>query len=288
MENVEPGLYLVPTPIGNLADITLRALSVLRAADIIAAEDTRHSRKLLNHYEIDTATISYHQHNAAARRQQMLDLLADGKIVALVSDAGTPGLSDPCEDIVRAAVDGGYPVIPLPGASALLPALTAAGLDCRYFSFEGFLPRRQKSRKQRLRSLAKETRTLAIYVAPHHLLGDLRDLWQYLGNRPATLCRELTKMHEHFYRLDLDRLVALAERETLKGEMVLIIAGAPPAVAAPPNEEVLRAELARLMAAGYRTKEAARLLAVKYGLAKNGIYPLSFDIQENNDRGEER
>ena len=276
MNRNEPTLYLVPTPIGNLGDITLRALEVLRTVDLIAAEDTRHSRILLDHYEIRTPLLSYHEHNTAKRREEILQKLADGQSIAVISDAGTPAISDPGADIAAAAAAAGFCVTPLPGASALLPALTGSGLDCRYFAFEGFLPRVKKERRARLALLAADTRTLIVYIAPHRCHEELLDLREALGNRPATLCRELTKLHESFYRSDLDGLIALTAAETLKGEMVLVIAGAEPAVAEPPDEEALRAELQALMAEGLSAKDAAKQVAARYQLSKNDVYPLTF------------
>lgn len=276
MTQLAPGLYLVATPIGNLGDMTFRGLEVLNCADLIGAEDTRHSRILLNHYKIKTPMVSYHEHNAAKRREEFLSMLREGKAIALISDAGTPGISDPGEDIVKAAAAEGYPIHPVPGGNALLSALTASGLPCGRFMFEGFLPRSNKERKERLEQLKQFSATLIIYVSPHRLAGDLDDLLQTLGNRPAALCRELTKVHETFYRQSLEELAARAKEETFKGEMVLIVGPAENVTVEVPDEEVLRAELAFLMSEGMKPKDAAQQVAEKYGLRKNAVYPLTF------------
>lgn len=280
METVENALYLVATPIGNMGDITLRALDILKHCDLIAAEDTRHSGVLLRHYDIDTPQISYHAHNQAKRRQELLARLEAGQAVAVISDAGMPGISDPGEDLVRAAVDAGIKVVPIPGANALLPALVASGLPCRGFAFEGFLPRPKKERSRRLQALAKEERTMVLYISPHRLKEDLTDLLAALGDRPAVLAREMTKLYETFHRHSLAALSQLAQEREFKGEMCLVIAGNTAEAEEIPEEEALRAALARLMSQGLHPKEAARTVAEQYGLGKNDVYPLTFTILE--------
>jgi len=227
MEGASKGvLYLCATPIGNLEDITLRVLQTLREADLVAAEDTRRTRRLLSHYDIHTPIISYHEHNRRRQGEYLLERLAGGDTVALVSDAGTPGISDPGEELVREAVDRGIPVVPLPGPSALLAALVVSGLAVERFVFEGFLPARGGGRNRRLAELAGETRTIVLYEAPHRLLKTLEDLTVSLGDRRACAARELTKLHEELLR---DTLSGLKEHFTAhppRGEFVLVIEGA--------------------------------------------------------------
>ena len=220
-----PGtLYLVATPIGNLADITHRALQVLRDVDLIACEDTRHTHKLLQHYGITTKTISYHEHNEQQRAAELIELLKQGSDVAVVSDAGTPSISDPGFRLVRAAVDAGIVVVPLPGPSALVAALIAAGLPTDQFFFGGFLPARSSARRARLDELRAIPGTLIFYEAPHRLAASLRDAHEILGEREAVVARELTKLHEEIRR---GRLSELAEHyatvEQPRGEIVLLI-----------------------------------------------------------------
>ncbi len=278
MEVLEPGLYLVATPIGNLGDMTIRGIEILKSVDLIGAEDTRHSRILLEHYQIKTAMVSYHQHNSVKRREELLSLMRQGKTVALISDAGTPGISDPGEDLVQAAAAEGIAVHPIPGGNAVLSALTASALPCRHFTFEGFLPKQKKERRERLAVLEQSTATLVLYISPHSLKEDVQDLYEALGDRPATLCRELTKMHESYYRMPLGAMKEMLENKTLKGEMVLVIAGAQPGAASnPPAEDDLRQEVRNLLAQGVKSKTAAQIIAEKYGMKKNEIYPLTLD-----------
>jgi len=220
-----PGtLYLVATPIGNLADITHRALQVLKDVDLIACEDTRHTRKLLNHYGIDTKTISYHEHNERQRESHLIDLLKQGNDVAIVSDAGTPSISDPGFRLVRAAIENEVTVVPVPGPSAMISALIAAGLPTDEFFFAGFLPSKPNARRTRLAELQAVPGTLIFYEAPHRLAVALRDAYEVLGEREAVVARELTKMHEEIRRGRLSNLAAdYAEQNDLRGEIVLLI-----------------------------------------------------------------
>jgi 16S rRNA (cytidine1402-2'-O)-methyltransferase len=220
-----PGtLYLVATPIGNLADITHRALQILRDVDLIACEDTRHTRKLLQHYGIDTKTISYHEHNEQQRAGELIELIKQGSDVAIVSDAGTPAISDPGYRLVRAAVEQNIGIVPLPGPSALISALIAAGLPTDQFFFGGFLPARSSARRARFDELRSIPGTLIFYEAPHRLATSLRDAHEILGEREAVVARELTKLHEEIRR---GRLSELAEHysnsEQPRGEIVLLI-----------------------------------------------------------------
>lgn len=219
-----PGtLYLVATPIGNLADITHRALQVLRDVDLIACEDTRHTQKLLNHYGITTRTISYHEHNEQQRAVQLIDQLKQGSSVAVVSDAGTPAISDPGFRLVRAAIESDVPVVPVPGPSALLSALIAAGLPTDEFFFAGFLPPRSNARRARLSELQSVPGTLIFYEAPHRLATTLKDAYEILGEREAVVARELTKMHEEIRRGRLSDLSNHYEREEARGEIVVLV-----------------------------------------------------------------
>jgi len=219
-----PGtLYLVATPIGNLSDITHRALQVLRDVDLIACEDTRHTHKLLSHYGITTKTISYHEHNEQQRAEQLIDLVKQGSSIAVVSDAGTPAVSDPGFRLVRAAIENEVPVVPVPGPSALISALVAAGLPTDEFFFAGFLPARTNARRARLTELQSVPGTLIFYEAPHRLAATLKDAYEILGEREAVVARELTKVHEEIRRGRLSELSEHYEREDPRGEIVVLI-----------------------------------------------------------------
>jgi len=220
-----PGtLYLVSTPIGNLADITHRALQVLQDVDLIACEDTRHTHKLLSHYGITTKTISYHEHNERQRTAQLIDMLQQGSDVAVVSDAGTPAISDPGYRLVRAAIENDITLVPVPGPSALISALVAAGLPTNEFFFAGFLPSRSNARRTRLSELRSVPGTLIFYEAPHRLAATLKDTYEILGEREAVVARELTKVHEEIKRGRLSELVAhYSNDESTRGEIVLLI-----------------------------------------------------------------
>ncbi|MDH7514345.1 MAG: 16S rRNA (cytidine(1402)-2'-O)-methyltransferase [Bacteroidota bacterium] len=238
-ERPEPAggtLYVVSTPIGNLRDITLRALDILRSVDIIAAEDTRTTRVLLDAYNIDTECMSCHSRNENRRTHTILRMLEEGKSVAVVSDAGTPALSDPAGRLIAAAIDAGFPVIPIPGPSAALAALVASGFRMDRFRFEGFLPLKRK-RRARLAELATETRTVILYESVHRLRKTLVELRQYLGPRRVSVSRELTKRHEETVRGSMDEVIEYFERNEPRGEFVIVIA--PPAEkdTAPPDQE---------------------------------------------------
>jgi 16S rRNA (cytidine1402-2'-O)-methyltransferase len=219
-----PGtLYLVATPIGNLSDITHRALQVLRDVDLIACEDTRHTQKLLNHYGINTKTISYHEHNEQQRAAQLIDQLKQGSNIAVVSDAGTPAISDPGFRLVRAAIENDVPVVPVPGPSALISALIAGGLPTDEFFFGGFLPARSNARRARLAKLQSVPGTLIFYEAPHRLAATLKDAYEILGERDAVVARELTKIHEEIRRGRLSQLSTYYVGEGPRGEIVVLI-----------------------------------------------------------------
>jgi len=216
-------LYIVSTPIGNLEDITLRALRILKEADLIACEDTRQTLKLLSHFDLHTRLVSYHEHNEITRAPELVIELEQGAKIALVSDAGTPAISDPGQHLVALALRHNIRVVPIPGASALVAALAASGMPNEQFLFVGFLPARQSERRKALRELAGQSATLVLYEAPHRLLDTLEDAEEILGNRPAAIARELTKIHEEILRDHLQDLAAAARRKPLKGEMTILI-----------------------------------------------------------------
>ncbi len=271
----DPGLYIVSTPIGNLADITLRALEILGGVDLILAEDTRHSRRLLDHYGVATPVSPYHEHNAVRARPQALARLAEGQALALISDAGTPLLSDPGYKLVVEATQIGATVYPIPGASALLAALVAAGLPTDRFFFEGFLPPKTEGRRARLNALAAVEATLVFYEAPQRLADCLADLAAELGPRPASVARELTKLHETVQGARLDELAARYAREETKGEIVIVVAPPPPAEAADPA--TVRADLLALLVS-HTTKDASAIVAARHGLPRRDVYALALEL----------
>lgn len=218
-------LYLCATPIGNLEDMTFRVIKTLKEVDLIAAEDTRNTIKLLNHFEIKTPMTSYHEYNKIDKAKYLVEKMLNGTNIALVTDAGTPGISDPGEEIVKQAYHAGITVTSLPGACACITALTLSGLSTRRFSFEAFLPTDKKERKFILDSLKTETRTTIIYEAPHHLKSTLAELYSYIGNRKITLCRELTKLHETIQQMTLESAIEYYNTTAPKGEYVMVIEG---------------------------------------------------------------
>lgn len=279
-----PGLYVVATPIGNLADITLRALRVLGGADAIACEDTRVTRKLTARYGFSAPLLSYHEHNAAAREPELLARLAAGETVALVTDAGTPLVSDPGSRLVEAAIADGYPVYALPGASAALAGLVVSGLPCERFRFEGFLPARQVARRARIAELAAVDATLVLYEAPHRIVAALADLAAGLGPRRAALARELTKRYETVLRGTLDDLAARLEADGApKGEIVLVIAPVEGAPRRTLSETEIDARLVR-RAAEIGVKRAAAEIAAETGLKSADLYRRALDLAAEGDR----
>jgi 16S rRNA (cytidine1402-2'-O)-methyltransferase len=281
--HLPPGLYLVATPIGNLGDITLRALEVLRGVDRIACEDTRQTQKLLNHFQIGTPTVSCHEHNEDRRAAELLDAVRAGGRIAVVSDAGIPGISDPGSLLVAHAAAAGLPVIPIPGPNAALSALVASGLPTAEFHFLGFLPERAGARRTRLEELAAEAsraqspRTLIFYEAPHRLLDTLADLEAAWGTETRiAIARELTKLHEEFVRGTVAEVrTELGSRERIRGEMVLLVEAPPPAVSAPAENATasLSARLAQMQAeAGLDEKDALKRLAREMGQSKSDLY----------------
>jgi len=266
-------LYIVPTPIGNLDDITLRALRVLHEASLIAAEDTRTTGRLLAHFEIATPQISYHEHNKLARLDDILGALAVGD-VALVSDAGTPGLSDPGYELINAAIEAGYTVVPLPGPNAVLPALVASGLPTDTFLYLGFLPRRSGARRAVLEAVQDLPYTLVMYEAPHRLLDTLADIAATLGERPLAVARELTKLHEELWRGTSSGAIERFTSDAPRGEITLVVAGAGRHIGEPWDADQVRAALARRLAAGESRSSAARALAAESGWPRRRIYDL--------------
>lgn len=265
-------LYLVATPIGNLGDLSPRAVDTLKAVDFIAAEDTRVSLRLLNHFDIKKPLVSYHEHNRAAAGAAILERLLGGESCALVTDAGTPAISDPGEDLVRLCGENGVTVQAIPGCCAAICALAVSGLATGRFCFEGFLSANKKERRERLRELAGEERTLLFHEAPHKLRPTLADMLELLGDRPVALCRELTKLHEETLRTTLAQAVELYREREPRGEYVLVVAGAPrekgPSIS---MNEALQRVLA-LREEGLRMKEAVRQVADETGLSRNDLY----------------
>lgn len=274
-------LYLVGTPIGNLEDITLRALRVLREVSLIAAEDTRHTRKLLARYEIRTPTTSYFEHNKLAKLDVILAALETGD-VALVSDAGMPGISDPGYELVRAALERGFPVVPVPGPSAIVAALAASGLPTDAFVYVGFLPRKAGERRRVLEALRAERRTLVLYEAPHRLLDTLADIQETLGNRVVAIARELTKMHEEIWRGTVSGARTHFTEHAPRGEFTLVIGG----VAEPQawSEVQVRETLAQRLAEGWSARDAAADVAARSGWRKGDVYRLAATYTADTQR----
>jgi len=266
-------LYLVATPIGNLSDFSPRAVETLQAADFIAAEDTRVSMKLLNHFDIKKPLVSYHEHNHVTAGEAIVRRLLGGETCALVTDAGTPAVSDPGEDLVRLCAEADIPVIAIPGCCAAVNALAVSGLPTGRFTFEGFLTVNRKSRRERLDSLRTEERTMIFHEAPHKLRTTLDDLCAAFGpDRRVALCRELTKLHEEVRRTTLGEAAAYYAETAPKGEFVLVIAGAPAPEEAAVSLEDGAAMVKRLREEGVRTKEAIRQVAEATGLSRNELY----------------
>ncbi|MGK7872617.1 MAG: 16S rRNA (cytidine(1402)-2'-O)-methyltransferase [Xenococcaceae cyanobacterium] len=280
-ENLRAGtLYLVGTPIGNLEDITFRAVRILQGVDLIAAEDTRRTGKLLQHFQITTPQVSYHQHNRLSRLGELLHRLGEGEAIALVTDAGMPGISDPGYELVKACIDAGVSVVPVPGVTAAVTALSAAGLPTDRFVFEGFLPTKSKQRSDRLNTLKWETRTLILYESPHRLRQTLTDLAGVLGeDRQIVLARELTKLHEEFWRGAVREAILLYQGDRQpKGEYTLVVAGAPKAETPILSEDEIKAELQKLLNQGMTRSQASRQLAQLTSLPRRQIYQLAFTV----------
>lgn len=275
-----PGtLYLVPTPIGNLSDLSPRAVDTLAQSDFIAAEDTRVTLKLLNHFSIKKPMVAYYRHNTVAGGQTILKKLLDGETCALVSDAGTPAVSDPGEEMVKLCVEHGVDVIALPGPCALTTALSVSGLPTGRFTFEGFLAMNKKNRRDHLNSLKNETRTMIFYEAPHKLLTTLQDLSATFGpDRQVALCRELTKIHEEVIRTTLGAAEVRYISQPPKGEFVLVVAGVEPSQEENPSLDDALAQVATLRQAGAPLKEAVRQVADALGVKRNLLYAMALEV----------
>lgn len=270
-------LYLCATPIGNLEDMTYRCVRILKEVDLIAAEDTRNSIKLLNHFEIDTPMTSYHEFNKIEKAHTLLAALKDGKNIAVITDAGTPGISDPGEELVAMCYEEDIEVNAVPGAAACITAVTSSGQACRRFSFEAFLPKDKKERARVLAEMQQETRTMIVYEAPHHLRATLQELYQALGDRSITLCRELTKRYEEKKKMTLAQAVEYYRENDPRGEYVLVIAGKS-------KEEVMQEEQSRwedlsieehmqiYLDQDYSKKDAMKAVAKDRGVSKRDIY----------------
>jgi len=277
----DPGgtLYVVGTPIGNLEDMTFRAVRILQEADAIAAEDTRHTARLLQHFQITTPQLRYHQHNRTRQTPKILARLARGESIAIVTDAGMPGISDPGGDLVAACVAAGVAIVPIPGVSASITALSVSGLDSDRFAFDGFLPTKNKDRRAALDRLATEQRTTILYEAPHRIRQTLGDLAAACGEgRQIAIGRELTKRYEEIWRGSLGEAAALYESRKPQGEFTLTIAAAPPMEAPARSEAELKAELRRLIDGGLSRSQACRELAQHTQQSRRELYQLDLDL----------
>ncbi len=280
---MEGTLYIVATPIGNLEDVTLRALRILKEVDLIAAEDTRHTKKLLTHYGIQKPLTSYHEHNENTKSSQLIHRLKEGCQIALVSDAGTPLMSDPGYRLVWEAVHSSIRVIPVPGPSALTAILSASGLPTDSFAFEGFLPAKKAARRKRLTGLREEVRTLVFYEVPHRVQESLRDLLEILGDRDIVLGREVTKMHEEFLRGSVSQLISDSESSAWRGEITVVIGGADSKDGDRDTrkdgdrDRAIRVEIQRLRAEGLRVKEIAEVLGERFSMPKREVYRLALE-----------
>lgn len=278
-------LYLCATPIGNLEDITFRVLRILKEVDIIAAEDTRHSIKLLNHFEIQTPMTSYHEYNKIDKARHLVSMMQEGKNIAIITDAGTPGISDPGEELVRQCYEAGIEVSSVPGPAACITALTMSGLQTRRFSFEAFLPSDKKERQQVLEELKNESRTMIIYEAPHHLLQTLKELKETLGDRKMTLCRELTKKFEETQQSLISNLISKYEYEAPRGEYVLVIEGKSFKEKITEKQEdwkilSVSEHMKYYTDQGIEKKEAMKKVAKDRGVSKRDIYKECIDDVE--------
>lgn len=279
-------LYIVSTPIGNLEDLTLRAIRILKEAAIIAAEDTRHTQKLLNHYQIATHQTSYHDHNKEEKAEILISKIKDGKDIALVCDAGTPGISDPGYYLIKRAIEEAIQVVPIPGVSAVIAGLSVSGLSTDRFIFEGFLPK-GKARHKYLKTLEKEERTIVFYESPHRLLKTLRDIYDVLGNRRMVVGRELTKLHEEIARGEVLDIIKSFEDRKIKGEVTIIIEGAgmDKQTTAPAENlcDIQKAIEEIMIKENVSKSEAARIAARRLGISKKEAYKESLKIGDIGD-----
>jgi len=274
-------LYLCGTPIGNLEDMTFRAIRVLKEVDLVAAEDTRQTQKLFFHYEISTPLTSYHEHNKDSKGNYLLQLLLEGKNIALVSDAGMPGISDPGYELVQLAVAEGIKVTPIPGAVAAISGLVASGLPTDSFVFEGFLSRVPKKRRNKLRELTGEKRTIIFYEAPHRLTKTLTDMLEVWGNRKVAVARELTKKYEEIWRGDL--IAALEYFQEVRGEITLLVGGNQTETSPEENNLTIVEQVEALLEAGWDKKEALKKVALENKLPKKEVYKMLLEDREKAD-----
>lgn len=268
-------LYIVATPIGNLEDITLRAIKILREVGLIAAEDTRHTRQLLNAFEIRTPLTSLHEHNEEQKSRSLILKMMEGLSVAYVSDAGTPGLSDPGFHLIRAAIAQDIPVVPIPGVSAVVAAISASGLPMNHFLFQGFLPVKAARRRQQLAELAGEKGTLVFYESPNRLLSALRDVHDLMGNRDVVICRELTKVYESFIRGSVKTVIETLEGQRIKGEVTLLISGCPERKPDWSDAALLQRFKALQQHQGLSRRDCAERIAAETGVPRSRIYKLT-------------
>ena len=284
-----PGkLYVVSTPIGNLGDFSPRALETLRSVEFIAAEDTRVGAKLLNHFGIKKPQISYYEHNRRQKGELLARRMEAGESCALITDAGTPAVSDPGTDLVAVCAERGIEVVAVPGCCAAVAALSISGMDCGRFTFEGFLSTNKKSRREHLDELRTEKRTMVFYEAPHKLLRTLADMLEALGDRPVALCREITKLHEEVIRTTLAQAVPRYTEAPPKGEFVLVVGGAPAQSAgARPDDELLMAEIGGILLSEHCGLMAAvRQVSARYGLPKNALYQKALRLYGRDGQAE--
>ncbi len=275
--NMAGKLYLCATPIGNLEDITYRVLKTLREVDLIGAEDTRHSIHLMNHFEIKTPMTSYHEYNKVEKAKILVEQMKEGKNIAIITDAGTPGISDPGEEIVRQCYEAGIEVTSIPGPAACITALTMSGLNTRRFAFEAFLPTEKKERQRILEELKNETRTIVLYEAPHHLIRTLKELQKILGDREMTLCKELTKIYERAEKSTIEKLIEKYEETEIKGEYVLVIQGRSFEEIKKEEQEVylqisIEEHMQKYLSRGMDKKEAMKQVAKDRGISKREVY----------------
>lgn len=272
-------LYVCPTPIGNLEDITLRTIRTLEEVDYIAAEDTRHTIKLLNHLNIKKPLISLHEHNEAFKSKELIELITSGHDVALVSDAGMPGISDPGEKLIKQCIESEVEVVTLPGPSAFITALVNSGLDTSRFTFIGFLDRNNKTRKETIEALKSRQETLIFYEAPHRIEKTISELFEILGDRKIVIARELTKKYEQYIRTNLKSLSEDFSMLEHRGEMVIILEGAIEEVEPELNKEAVEKRIKELLLQDLSTKEVAKQIAIEYKIKKNDAYALALGIK---------